>query len=195
MSSDVNSSGFPAPAPLSTPPTTSAAMASSPSPEAAAPDTVTPETVAPETASESSLPSDPVASAETVAPSDAVIAERITIPANPSHGDDSPKGGEWDLLTAKVSAWWERNNVAEQISGLRQPLLIFGYLIGAILILKVYGGLLAAIGSIPLASGLFELVGVCWLVRFSSTRLVRNEDRAEVIQDLRQRWSAFTGKS
>ena len=127
-------------------------------------------------------------------PSDPVIAERITIPANPSSDDSAPEGGEWDLLTAKVKAWWESNDIGEQVSQLRQPLRIAAYLIGALLVLRVYAGLLAAIDNIPLASGLLELVGVCWVLRFSATRLVRSQDRAEVLQGLRQRWTSFAGK-
>ena len=127
-------------------------------------------------------------------PSDPVIAERITIPANPSSDDSAPEGGEWDLLTAKVKAWWESNDIGEQVSQLRQPLRIAAYLIGALLVLRVYAGLLAAIDNIPLASGLLELVGVCWVLRFSATRLVRSQERAEVLQGLRQRWTSFAGK-
>lgn len=127
-------------------------------------------------------------------PSDPVIAERITIPANPSSDDSAPEGGEWDLLTSKVKAWWDSNDIGEQVSQLRQPLRIAAYLIGALLVLRVYAGLLAAIDNIPLASGLLELVGVCWVLRFSATRLVRSQDRAEVIQGLRQRWTSFAGK-
>ena len=140
-------------------------------------------------------PKQPVAAPEPPKPpSDPVIAERITIPANPSSDDSAPEGGEWDLLTAKVKAWWESNDIGEQVSQLRQPLRIAAYLIGALLVLRVYAGLLAAIDNIPLASGLLELVGVCWVLRFSATRLVRSQDRAEVLQGLRQRWTSFAGK-
>lgn len=127
-------------------------------------------------------------------PNDPVIAERITIPANPSSDDSAPEGGEWALLTTKVKTWWESNDIGEQVSQLRQPLRIAAYLIGALLVLRVYAGLLAAIDNIPLASGLLELVGVCWVLRFSATRLVRSQDRSEVLQGLRQRWTSFAGK-
>ena len=93
-----------------------------------------------------------------------------------------------------MKAWWESNDIGEQVSQLRQPLRIAAYLIGALLVLRVYAGLLAAIDNIPLASGLLELVGVCWVLRFSATRLVRSQDRAEVLQGLRQRWTSFAGK-
>ncbi|MEB3159213.1 MAG: CAAD domain-containing protein [Synechococcus sp.] len=136
---------------------------------------------------------DPVV-ADPVVP-DPVIAERITIPAS-SHSDDSTAtGGEWDLLTAKVSAWWESNDMGTQINNLRQPLRVVASLIAVILVLKVYAGVLAAIGSIPLAPRLLELVGVIWVARFAATRMVRSSDRRVVLDGLRQRWSQFSGKN
>ena len=137
--------------------------------------------------------SDPVVADPVV--TDPVIAERITIPAS-SHSDDSTAtGGEWDLLTAKVSAWWESNDMGTQINNLRQPLRVVATLIAVILVLKVYAGVLAAIGSIPLAPRLLELVGVIWVARFAATRMVRSSDRRVVLDGLRQRWSQFSGKN
>lgn len=162
---------------------------------------VTEEVVTEAAASEAPAPATPPAStfaatppSTTAAEVDAAIAERIAIPAG-SSGDDvgESTGGEWDLLTSKVTDWWETNDIDEQINNLRQPLRVGAILIGLFLVLKVYSGLLAAIGSIPLAPRLLELVGVCWVARFSATRLVRSGDRREVLEGLRQRWSAFTG--
>ena len=126
---------------------------------------------------------------------DPAIAERISIPAGTTTDDEPGTGGEWDLLTSKVTAWWDANDLGEQINNLRQPLRLAGILLGVLLVLKVYSGLLAAIGSIPLAPRLLELVGVYWVVRFTATRMVRSKDRSEVIQGLRQRWNSFAGKN
>ena len=125
---------------------------------------------------------------------DAAIAERITIPGGHSNGDTSPsEGGEWELLTSKIKDWFDANDIGEQINQARQPLRLLAYAIGLLLVLKVYSGLLGAIGTIPLAPRLLELVGLCTVISFSATRLVRSNDRREVIDGLRQRWAAFSG--
>ena len=125
---------------------------------------------------------------------DAAIAERITIPGGHSNGDTSPsEGGEWELLTSKIKDWFDTNDIGEQINQARQPLRLLAYAIGLLLVLKVYSGLLGAIGTIPLAPRLLELVGLCTVISFSATRLVRSNDRREVIDGLRQRWAAFSG--
>ena len=53
---------------------------------------------------------------------DPAIAERISIPAETTTDDEPSTGGEWDLLTSKVTAWWDANDLGEQINNLRQPL-------------------------------------------------------------------------
>ena len=125
---------------------------------------------------------------------DAAIAERITIAGG--HSNDATtdsSGGEWELLTSKIKDWFNANDIGEQINQARQPLRLIAYFIGLLLVLKVYSGLLSAIGTIPLAPRLLELVGLCSVISFSATRLVRSNDRREVIDGLRQRWSAFSG--
>ena len=125
---------------------------------------------------------------------DAAIAERITIPGGHSNGDTSPsEGGEWELLTSKIKDWFDANDIGEQINRARQPLRLLAYVIGLLLVLKVYSGLLGAIGTVPLAPRLLELVGLCTVISFSATRLVRSNARREVIDGLRQRWAAFSG--
>lgn len=125
---------------------------------------------------------------------DPAIAERIEIPASTSQESET-SGGEWELLTSKLGEWWQNNDLDEQINNLRQPLRILGILIAVGLVLKVYTGLLGAIGSIPLAPRLLELVGLYWVVHFSITRLVRSDERSKVIQSVQERWTSFTGKS
>jgi hypothetical protein len=41
---------------------------------------------------------------------------------------------------------------------------------------------------------LLELAGLVALVQFSLTRLVRSDDRREVISGLKQRWQSFRGR-
>ena len=46
----------------------------------------------------------------------------------------------------------------------------------------------------PIGSGLLELIGLIWLVRFSLTKLIRSSDRAEVINALQARWNKVIGR-
>ena len=172
-----------------TQPPTTASIEAEPHPASAAEVNAT--AVTTQTASTASIPPNPPAPASP--PADPAIAERITIPGGQSNNDATSEGGEWDLLTAKIREWFDANDIGEQINRARQPLRLLAIFIGLLLILKVYSGLLSAIGAIPLAPRLLELVGLCSAISFSATRLVRSDERRQVIEGLRQGWRAFTG--
>ena len=139
-------------------------------------------------------PPTPTPPTPAAAAADAAIAERITIPGGHSNGDTSTsEGGEWELLTSKIKDWFDANDIGEKFNQARQPLRLLAYFIGLLMVLKVYSGLLGAIGTIPLAPRLLELVGLYSVISFAATRLVRSNDRREVIDSLRQRWSSFSG--
>ncbi|CAK24016.1 CAAD domain-containing protein [Synechococcus sp. CS-197] len=123
------------------------------------------------------------------------IAERVSVPATPPSGDTSEEGGEWDLLSTKVRQWWGEHDLADQWQRLRRPLLITAALIAFILVLRIYGGVLDAIATIPLAPRLFELVGVIYATWFAATRLVRSEERRKIGSGLGDLWSSVRGKS
>ena len=167
--------------------------------EATAPDPVVTETPVAEPVTEPLATASPTPAAIPPNPPapvalDPAIAERIEIPASTSQESET-SGGEWELLTSKLGDWWQNNDFDAQVNNLRQPLRILGILIAVGLVLKVYTGLLGAIGSIPLAPRLLELVGLYWVVHFSTTRLVRSDERSKVIQSVQERWTSFTGKS
>ena len=126
--------------------------------------------------------------------SDSAFTERITIPGTTGADAMDGEGGEWDLLTTKLRDWWDTADVGAQARTLGKPLKLIGALIAALLVFRVYSGLLHAIDSIPLASGLFELAGVIWIVRYSSTRLIRSDERQKALARMREMWTAFTGK-
>ena len=181
-----DSPGEPSPAATTTDVATTATDAAATASESESAPATTPEIVTHEPAASTPSPAAPVA--------DAAIAERITIAGG--HSNDATtdsSGGEWELLTSKIKDWFNANDIGEQINQARQPLRLIAYFIGLLLVLKVYSGLLSAIGTIPLAPRLLELVGLCSVISFSATRLVRSNDRREVIDGLRQRWSAFSG--
>jgi hypothetical protein len=135
-----------------------------------------------------------VASIPTPAASEA-IAERIQVAATTSSSadDNSSEGGEWDLLSSKVRQWWDDNNLVDLWQRSRRPLFLIVGLIGLTLLIRIYSGILAAIGSIPLAPRLFELVGLGWVIWFSVTKLIRSEERKALLANVGGIWSAFRG--
>ena len=120
------------------------------------------------------------------------IAERISVPAQaPSEGDD--EGGEWDMLSSRIKAFFEANNLLEHWQSLRQPLLLIGALIALILTVRIYGGILDAIATVPLAPRLFQLVGAIYAAWFAATRLVLSAERKKISGNLKDVWSSIRG--
>ena len=120
------------------------------------------------------------------------IAERISVPAQaPSDGDD--EGGEWDILSSRIKAFFEANNLLEHWQSLRQPLLLIGALIALILTVRIYGGILDAIATVPLAPRLFQLVGTIYAAWFAATRLVLSAERKKISDNLKDVWSSIRG--
>ena len=134
---------------------------------------------------------DPAPAPELTSPS---IAERVSVPETPSSSDASEEGGEWDLLSTKVRQWLAENDLADQWQRLRKPLLLIAGLIAFILVLRIYGGILDAIATVPLAPRLFELVGVIYATWFATTRLVRSEERRKISAAVSDLWSSMRGK-
>lgn len=104
------------------------------------------------------------------------------------------EGGEWELLVEKVKQWIASGQLQQQWQTARTPITLVAGLIGLLLVLRIYGALLGVVESVPLLPGLLELVGVISVVRFSLTRLVKSDDRHQVIDGLKQRWSSFRGQ-
>ena len=76
----------------------------------------------------------------------------------------------------------------------RTPLRVLAVLVTMIVILKLYGGIISTIDSVPLASGLLELVGLIWVLNFARSNLIRSSDRQQTADDLRSRWKTITGR-
>ena len=120
------------------------------------------------------------------------IAERISVPAKaPSDGDD--EGGEWDMLSSRIKAFFEANNLLDHWQNLRQPLLLIGALIALILTVRIYGGILDAIATVPLAPRLFQLVGTIYAAWFAATRLVLSSERKKISGNVKDVWSSIRG--
>jgi hypothetical protein len=125
------------------------------------------------------------------------VASTIEVPATAqlSTAAADPEGGEWDLLVQKLRSWIASGQLQEQWQAARTPLSLVAGLIAVLLVLRVYGAVLGVLESIPLLPGLLELAGLVAVVQFSLSRLVRSEDRREVIGGLKQRWQSFRGRS
>jgi len=139
----------------------------------------------------------PEATPETPAPLDIpTVASTLEVPASPQVATSAADqdGGEWDLLVQKVRAWISSGQLQEQWQAARTPLSLLAGLIAVLLVLRVYSAVLGVLDSIPLLPGLLELAGLVAVVQFSLTRLVRSNDRREVIEGLKQRWQSFRGR-
>lgn len=122
------------------------------------------------------------------------VASTIEVPASAPGGGTSGEGGEWELLLEKLRQWIGSGQLQEQWQASRTPLSLLAGLIALLLVLRLYGALLAVIDSLPLLPGLLELAGLIAVVQFSLTRLVRSEERRSLIQGLQQRWKSFRGQ-
>ncbi|NDC34445.1 MAG: hypothetical protein EBZ51_03430 [Synechococcaceae bacterium WB9_2_112] len=102
--------------------------------------------------------------------------------------------GEWQLLLSRLNDWIATADAAALWERFRRPLLYAGWLLLALIVLKVYGALVGTIDSVPLMGGLLELVGVIWLSRFAVERLLRRSDRQQLLDGLETRWRRFLGQ-
>ena len=129
------------------------------------------------------------------APASPSIAERISVPAQASADSSEEDGGEWDLLSSRIKQFFEANNLQDQWQSLRQPLFLLGGLIVVILTMRIYGGILDAIATVPLAPRLFQLVGTFYAVWFAATRLIRAEERKKISANVNDLWTSLRGGS
>jgi hypothetical protein len=125
------------------------------------------------------------------------VASTLEVPASPQVAASAAdqEGGEWELLVAKLRTWIASGQLQEQWQAARTPLSLLAGLIAVLLVLRVYSALLGVLESIPLLPGLLELAGLVAVVQFSLTRLVRSNDRREVIEGVKQRWQSFRGRN
>jgi hypothetical protein len=111
--------------------------------------------------------------------------------ARAEHGQAS---GEWQLLLSRLNAWVATADASDLWERSKRPLTVAGWLLGGLIVLRVYGAVIHTIDSLPLMGGLLELVGVIWLSRFAVDRLLRRSDRQELLAALQTRWHRFLGR-
>jgi len=142
-----------------------------------------------------SLPSPPESStALSTEPIPAGIAARLEVSPQ-SERPAGGEGGEWEMLLEKGRRWLDAQQIGQQWQNLWGPVRGLGLIVGLILVLRVYGALLGTLEEIPLLPRLLQLIGLLVLARFGLSRLLRTEDRDQVLNDWRQRWQAFRGES
>ena len=126
----------------------------------------------------------------TSAPEPAITAS-VTIPAQENADSE---GGEWNLLLEKLGDLVDGEKLKTLWIQLRLPIRLITALILLVVVIQIYSGVIRTINSVPIGSGLLELIGLIWLVRFSLTKLIRSSDRAEVINALQARWNNVIGR-
>ena len=184
---DASEKDTPANEPTTSDASASEAAATSASPAAA--ETPAPSVSEPTPAAQVSAPA-AQPSPPTPSPS---IAERVQVPAQAPSGASDESGGEWEMLSGRIKDFWEANNLVEWWQSLRQPLVLIGVLIGLILTLRIYGGILDAIATVPLAPRVFQLVGTIYAAWYAATRLVRSDERKKVSSNLQDLWNSIRG--
>jgi hypothetical protein len=107
--------------------------------------------------------------------------------------DPQDQGGEWQLLRAKLDAWWASGELQSLWLRSKQPLTWLVGLLIVLVLLQVGSAVLDAVGSVPLLGGLLELVGLVWVLRQGLPRVLRSQERERLLADLNQRWRAFRG--
>lgn len=110
---------------------------------------------------------------------------------HPSNEAPRGEGGEWQLLLARLSSWLNTVEPEQLWDQSQRPLQIAAALLSLLIVLKLYGAVLETIDSVPLISGLLELVGLIWLLRFSSGHLLRREDRDQTVAVFAERLRRF----
>ncbi|MFY8150103.1 MAG: CAAD domain-containing protein [Prochlorococcaceae cyanobacterium] len=119
------------------------------------------------------------------------VATTITVP--PLEGK-AGEGGEWQLLVQKLQEWFASGAVQDLFQQLRSPLIALAALVGVLMVLKVYAGVMGTLQSLPLLPGLLELVGVITLGRFAASNLVQSSDRQALLERWNNRWESFRGR-
>lgn len=173
-------------------PLSDAAASGGPTPTPAPTPTVTPEPTPDPTPAPTPAVTPEPTPAPTPAPSaDPTITASVTIPAQENVESE---GGEWNLLLEKLRGLIDGDQLKVLWIQLRLPIRLITALILLVVGVQIYSGLIRTINSVPVGSGLLELIGLIWLVRFSLTNLIRRSDRAEVISSLRARWDKVIGR-
>jgi hypothetical protein len=120
------------------------------------------------------------------------IASTVSVPADP--GANEAEGGEWHLLVEKLNKWLADAKLMELWQQSQRPLKLLGGALGLLLLLQLTGAVLGTLDAIPMLPRLLQLTGLIYLCLFASRRLVRSDERRNLIEGVKGSWNAFAGK-
>ncbi len=120
------------------------------------------------------------------------IASTVSVPADP--GANETEGGEWHLLVEKLNKWLAEAKLMELWQQSQRPLKLLGGALGLLLLLQLTGAVLGTLDAIPMLPRLLQLTGLIYLCLFASRRLVRSDERRNLIEGVKGSWNAFAGK-
>ena len=120
------------------------------------------------------------------------IASTVSVPADP--GANETEGGEWHLLVEKLNKWLADAKLMELWQQSQRPLKLLGGALGLLLLLQLTGAVLGTLDAIPMLPRLLQLTGLIYLCLFASRRLVRSDERRNLIEGVKGSWNAFAGK-
>ena len=107
---------------------------------------------------------------------------------DPHRDDPNKSGGEWQLLTTKLSDWAASDAPKTLWQQLQSPLKALALLLGALFVLRLYAAVLGALEGVPLLAGLLELTALVWIARHGAPALLHREQRQTLIDQFSQRW-------
>jgi hypothetical protein len=120
------------------------------------------------------------------------IASTVSVPADP--GANETEGGEWHLLVEKLNKWLADAKLMELWQQSQRPLKLLAGALGLLLLLQLTGAVLGTLDAIPMLPRLLQLTGLIYLCLFASRRLVRSDERRNLIEGVKGSWNAFAGK-
>jgi len=102
---------------------------------------------------------------------------------------------EWQNLLIKLKGWIGTRLFLNEYDLFIDPSLLIIGLIALLIFLKAYTTILNTVEVIPLAPRLCQVIGTLWLIKFSTTRLLRKQDRQKFLLEMISRWRTFLGQS
>lgn len=79
-------------------------------------------------------------------------------------------------------------------SDYKKPALSVGIILGVVMTYRVLDSMLAAVDDVPGLAGVFQVVGLIYVVRFSVKKVYSAEQRDLVITELKQTWAEVSGQ-
>lgn len=99
---------------------------------------------------------------------------------------EQTQGGEFQLLLEKLQDWLARQGWQPSLPILKRSTRSLGLLIAVCVLLRLEGGLVSTLNSIPLLGRVLLLVGLLRVALFARENLLRQDDRKRLNERLQQ---------